>query len=85
MSHRPDVFPYAADLGVQLTLSGHTHGGQIGFDGRSVLEGVFPHSFLWGEYAIKASRLYTTCGAGHWFPFRLGCPAEAPLITLRRT
>jgi predicted MPP superfamily phosphohydrolase len=84
MSHRPDVFPYAAGQGVQLTLSGHTHGGQIGFDGRSVLEEAFPHSYLWGEYAIDSSRLYTTCGAGHWFPFRLGCPAEAPLITLER-
>ena len=83
MSHRPDVFPYAAERGVHLTMAGHTHGGQIGFDGRSALEEFFPHGYLWGEYAIDASRLYTTCGAGHWFPFRLGCPTEAPLVELR--
>jgi len=83
MSHRPDVFPYAAEHGIHLTLAGHTHGGQIGFDQRSALEEFFPHSYLWGEYAIDASRLYTTCGAGHWFPFRLGCPTEAPLVELR--
>jgi predicted MPP superfamily phosphohydrolase len=84
MSHRPDVFPYAAEQGIQLTLAGHTHGGQIGFAERSLLESAFPHSYLWGEYEINASRLYTTCGAGHWFPFRLGCPSEVPLIELRR-
>lgn len=83
MSHRPDAFPYAAERKIPFTLAGHTHGGQIGFAGRSLLETSFPHSFLWGEYTIDKYRLYTTSGAGHWFPFRLGCPAEAPLIDLR--
>lgn len=83
MSHRPDAFPHAAERSIPFTLAGHTHGGQIGFAGRSLLETSFPHSFLWGEYTIDDFRLYTTCGAGHWFPFRLGCPAEAPLIDLR--
>ena len=82
MSHRPDAFPDAAARGIDLTLAGHTHGGQIGFGGRSVLETSFPNSFLWGKYTLGESHLYTSCGAGHWFPFRLGCPAEAPVIEL---
>jgi len=84
MSHRPDAFPYAAERKIDLTLAGHTHGGQIGLAGRSLLESALPHSYLWGEYALRDSLLYTTSGAGHWFPFRLGCPAEAPVIELHR-
>ena len=84
MSHRPDVFPFAAERKIGLTLAGHTHGGQIGMAGRSILESAFPHSYLWGEYTLRDSLLYTTSGAGHWFPFRLGCPAEAPVIEMRR-
>ena len=83
MSHRPDAFDTAARRGVNLTLAGHTHGGQVGFAGRSVLESSFPNSYLWGHYEKNGSHLYTSCGAGHWFPFRLGCPAEAPVIELK--
>ncbi|PWB74650.1 hypothetical protein C3F09_03695, partial [candidate division GN15 bacterium] len=84
MSHRPNVFDFAAVRGVHLTLSGHTHGGQIGFMGRSVFELHASGNYLWGEYTIGTARLYTSSGAGHWFPFRLGCPTEAPVIELRR-
>jgi len=83
MSHRPDAFDEAARRGVDLTLAGHTHGGQVGLGGRSILESSFPNSYLWGHYEKNGSHLYTSCGAGHWFPFRLGCPAEAPVIELR--
>ncbi len=84
MSHRPDAFDYAARQKIALTLSGHTHGGQVGFDGRSLFEPLWPDRYLWGEYRKGDSLLYTTAGMGHWFPFRLGCPPEAPLVTLRR-
>jgi predicted MPP superfamily phosphohydrolase len=84
LSHRPDAFPYAAARRVPLTLAGHTHGGQIGFLERSILEASYPEKYLWGHYRIDASHLYTSCGAGHWFPFRLGCPQEAPIIELVR-
>lgn len=82
MTHRPDAFAAAAERGVHLSLAGHTHGGQVGWNGRSLLEGTFPERYLWGEYRLGDSRLYTTSGMGHWFPFRLGCPAEAPIIEL---
>ena len=84
LSHRPEGFIPAARQGVHLTLAGHTHGGQLGLLGRSVFEALAPEAFLWGAYARGRSRLYTSSGFGHWFPFRLGCPTEAPLIVLER-
>ncbi len=84
LCHRPEGFVPAAAEGFDLTLSGHTHGGQLGLFGRSVFERVVPTHFPWGPYQRGKSRLYTTSGFGHWFPFRLGCPTEAPLIVLSR-
>jgi predicted MPP superfamily phosphohydrolase len=84
LSHRPQGFVAAAARGFHLTLSGHTHGGQVGLFGVSAFEPVLGGEFLWGAYERKGSRLYTTSGFGHWFPFRLGCPTEAPLIVLSR-
>jgi len=85
MSHRPRGFVMAADLGAELTLAGHTHGGQIAFRGKSILETIDPPNFYWGHYRKGGSQLYTSSGVGHWFPFRFGCPAEAPVIVLRNS
>lgn len=82
LCHRPSGFQAIAERGVHLTLSGHTHGAQAGYGGRSVLEPLLPEWQLWGEYKRGASSLYTSSGAGHWATFRLGCPSEAPLIEL---
>ncbi len=84
MSHRPNAFDEAETHGIDLTLAGHTHGAQLGLGGRSLLESSFPTSYLWGHYRKNAAQLYTSSGAGHWFPFRLGCPTEAPVIELNR-
>jgi len=84
LCHRPEGFEPAAEHGFHLTLSGHTHGGQVGLLGRSAFEVLFGMPYLWGQYRRGESRLYTTSGFGHWFPFRLNCPAEAPIITLKR-
>ncbi|NUO80094.1 metallophosphoesterase [candidate division KSB1 bacterium] len=84
MSHRPTAFYPATEFGVQLTLAGHTHGAQLGYNGRSVLELGGSEKLLWGHYQRGAAQLYTTCGVGHWFPFRLGCPPEAPMMVLEK-
>ena len=84
LCHRPEGFGPAAKRGFHLTLSGHTHGGQIGLFGRSAFQSLWPDLYLWGTYARGGSRLYTTSGFGHWFPFRLACPTEAPLLVLTR-
>jgi uncharacterized protein len=88
LSHRPQALDEAAEMGFHLVLSGHTHGGQLGMFGRSVLEWLWPSGLWWGSYTKRAAsghqtQLYTTSGFGDWFPFRFGCPTEAPLITLR--
>ena len=84
MSHRPRALDTAERFGVNLVLAGHTHGGQIGFRGRSLFNEVMKERYLWGEYQKGNTKLYTSSGVGHWFPFRLGCPAEAPIITLNK-
>ena len=84
MCHRPEGFVAAAREGFDLALSGHTHGGQVGLFGKSVLAAWKQHPYTWGSYARGDARLYTTSGFGHWFPFRFECPAEAPLIVLAR-
>jgi predicted MPP superfamily phosphohydrolase len=84
MTHRPGGFDRAAELGVDLTLAGHTHGMQIGYHERSVFEAWMPEKYLWGHYQKGNCHLYTSSGVGHWLPFRLGCPPEAPIIILER-
>jgi uncharacterized protein len=95
LCHRPEGFGPATNAGFDLTLSGHTHGGQIGMFGKSLLEKIKPGIGWWGSYskvrpssvvsqAGGKSRLYTTSGFGHWFPFRVGCPTEMPLVVLEK-
>jgi predicted MPP superfamily phosphohydrolase len=84
LCHRPSGFRDLAHAGVDLTLSGHTHAGQIGVGERSVFEAVAPEAHLWGMYRQGDAQLYTSSGGGHWFAFRLNCPSEAALITLER-
>jgi len=82
LCHRPEGFVPASACGVHLTLAGHTHGGQIGFNGKSAFQPIWRDKYLWGRYSRGDSHLYTTSGFGHWFPFRLLCPTEAPIIEL---
>jgi uncharacterized protein len=82
MTHRPMAFDAATLRGVDLTLAGHTHGGQIGFNGRSLLYAINPEKYMWGLYEKGDAKLYVSAGAGHWFPYRIGCPAEIPLYVL---
>lgn len=82
LSHHPDVFDVASARGVDFTLSGHTHGGQLAVLGKSLLG--FMLRYPKGIFTRGASRLFVTTGLGHWLPFRVGCPTELPLIELRR-
>ena len=67
LTHRPDIFPQAAASNVALTLSGHTHGGQLAvpwFGGvrRNLAE--FITAFDRGLYQSGSSRLYVNSGLG---------------------
>jgi uncharacterized protein len=67
LAHRPDAFVQAAEAGVVLTLSGHTHGGQLAipwFGGRyrNLAEIMTP--FTRGLYERDGCHLYVNCGLG---------------------
>jgi predicted MPP superfamily phosphohydrolase len=83
LDHRPGNAPANAGAGVDLQLSGHTHGGQI--VGINQLVARFNQGFLYGWYQVGAMRLYVSSGAGLWngFPVRLGVPAEIARVVLR--
>lgn len=85
MSHRPMALDSAPQMSTDLILAGHTHGGQVGMNGRSLFdERLKNERYLWGKYKKGNTQLYTSSGVGHWFPFRLGCPPEAPILVLHR-
>lgn len=83
LAHNPIIFRQAARLGVDLTLSGHTHGGQIKV--RSNEKRLLPKRKLKaGLHARRSSQIYITRGIGTVVvPLRYQCPPEISLIELR--
>ncbi|HEX2571135.1 MAG TPA: metallophosphoesterase [Polyangia bacterium] len=87
LAHDPDVFPRAAAHEVDLTLSGHTHGGQLGVPllSRTWNLARLVTRFTAGLYRQGTSVLYVNRGIGTTGPpVRIGARAEIALITLRR-
>jgi predicted MPP superfamily phosphohydrolase len=83
LAHRPTEGYAAAQAGVDLQLSGHTHGGQF-FPWTLVVNRLMP--FSPGLHRQGETWIYTSRGTGFWGPpMRLGAPAEITLLTLRRT
>jgi hypothetical protein len=85
LSHRPEIFPEAAQQGIALTLSGHYHGGQIklklpgGYTSLAHLRTPWPE----GLYRIDQSCLYVSRGIGTTFtPVRLGARPEITVFNL---
>ena len=65
----------------QLTLSGHTHGGQFSLFGWSPAALSYDE---WNGMTYEGSRaIYVSAGAGALIPFRLGMPREIVVITLK--
>ncbi|SPD75708.1 conserved membrane hypothetical protein [uncultured Desulfobacterium sp.] len=65
LSHQPDVFALAREMGVDLQLSGHTHAGQI--PPMDLLVQIL-YAYPFGMYQMASSYLYTTCGSAFWGP-----------------
>ncbi|MFQ5723903.1 MAG: metallophosphoesterase [Terriglobia bacterium] len=100
LSHNPNAFLRAAELGIELTLAGHTHGGQVQveiLDSRwavprfitPFISGLFerpvPPSPKPEARSAKHALLYVSRGIGTIAaPIRLNAPPEITLLTLRR-
>ena len=85
LSHNPDVFPVAARQGYDLTLAGHTHGGQVNFEilHQNVNVALAFTPFVRGIYQRGTASAYVSSGIGTiGVPVRVGAPAEVSLIEL---
>ena len=93
LSHNPNSFPRAAEAGIELSLAGHTHGGQVKVEivDHAISPARFMTNFIAGRYALPMNGstshayLYVNRGLGTiGVPARLGVEPEITLLTLRR-
>jgi predicted MPP superfamily phosphohydrolase len=83
LAHNPKAFVGAVDREIPLTLSGHTHGGQVARRANRRHNLVFTARLNAGHYQKGESHLYVTNGVGAWFPLRVNCPPEVAVIEMR--
>lgn len=84
LAHQPVAVLEAAEHGIDLQLSGHTHGGQIWPFGFLV---HLAQPYIRGLHRVEGgdTQIYVSCGTGSWGPpMRLAAPEEITHITLRR-
>lgn len=80
LAHQPANFKIAAERGVDLQLSGHTHGGQL-FPMTSFIGLIWEHSA--GLYRHGDAHIYVSRGCGFWGPpMRVGSPPEIVKVVL---
>lgn len=86
LAHHPHAFDALADAGADLTLAGHTHGGQLMLTPPGspvpIGGGNLLFRYIWGEYRRGDAALYVNSGVGNWFPVRFNAPAEIVQIRL---
>lgn len=80
LAHHSDFIDEGLARGAALTLTGHTHAMQLGFEGKPV---ITPFKYTRGIYSDGEHMGYVSRGNGGWFPFRLGCTRELPIFELR--
>jgi predicted MPP superfamily phosphohydrolase len=83
LAHHPHALDPAAEAGLPLVLSGHTHGGQIMLT-KNIGAGPLRFRYWAGEYEKRQSKLFVNNGVGNWFPLRVNAPAEIVKVVLRR-
>jgi predicted MPP superfamily phosphohydrolase len=80
LAHQPKQIVEAAERGVGLQLSGHTHGGQI-FPWHFFVQ--LDQPYLAGLASHGATQIYVSRGTGYWGPpMRVGAPPEISLLEL---
>jgi len=83
LAHEPDIFPHVPPR-IALTISGHTHGGQIAF-GRwtPVVPSIYGARYAWGHVHEDGRDLVVSGGLGcSGVPLRFGRRPEVTVITL---
>ncbi len=84
MAHEPDIFPQVPER-VSLTISGHTHGGQVDLPlfGRLVVPSAYGQRYAYGHVVENGRNLIVSGGLGcSVLPVRLGVPPEIVLIEI---
>ena len=86
LAHEPDVFPRVPDR-VAVTLSGHTHGGQVRLLGYSpVVPSRFGNRYAYGHVREDGRHLIVSGGLGcSILPVRFGMPPEIVIVELGGT
>lgn len=87
LSHQPNVLPDAERYGIDLQLSGHTHGGQmkIEFLGNNISPARLVSQYTAGLYRSGKTQMYLSRGIGTTgVPIRWSAMPEVTLLTLRR-
>jgi predicted MPP superfamily phosphohydrolase len=85
MSHNPDTFDRAAELGIDLSLAGHTHGGQVAleFVSPEIAPSRLVTPYVAGWFQKPGGRLYVNRGIGTiGVPMRIGAPPEITVYEL---
>lgn len=82
LAHQPLHTTKYAEHGVDIQISGHTHGGTV-LPLQSFIASL-NSGFVLGQYLVDKTRLFVTSGSGIWsgVPLRLGVPAEIAVLTL---
>lgn len=84
LAHNPVILRRAARAGVDLVLSGHTHGGQVSWRSERNASGRPRRRLLRGLGRQGNTQIYVTRGLGTVIlPIRYGCPPEVSLLELR--
>lgn len=83
LAHEPDIFPKVPER-VALTLSGHTHGGQVRLFGYSpIVPSKYGNRFAYGHVVEDGRHLIVSGGLGtSILPVRFGVPPEIVLVQL---
>jgi hypothetical protein len=87
LTHNPNAFDRAAELGIDLTLAGHTHGGQVNleFIHPSLTPARLISDYVRGWFRKGAAQLYVNRGLGTFgVPIRFGSRPEITLLELVR-
>jgi hypothetical protein len=87
LSHNPDTFDRAAELGIDLSMAGHTHGGQaaLEFISPEIAPSRLVTPYVAGWFRKPGGQLYVNRGIGTiGVPIRIGAPPEITVYQLTR-